>query len=501
MDHTTTAPPHTTPTSVEVDAHAARVSALGAEIAQLASDLFAGESHFLGLIAEFDELGGWADGHTRSCAHWLNWKLGIAMPAARERVRVARRLRELHLVAEAFGAGRLSYSKVRAVTRVATPATEETLLGFALFATASQLERICRTWRMVAAQSAPDAADAQQQRRDLSLRLEEDGSLRIDGRLPADVGAVVTRALAAAMDVQFRADGPSEEEAGRRRADALGAIAESFLAAGPTGASAADTWQLVVHADADVLAAAADGQPYVEDDDCGDGRETPSPDEEVPGDPLGSPPLAQVHDGPTIPDPVLRRIACDATLVGMATDTDRGPIGVGRATRVVPGWLRRALYRRDPGCMFPGCPNTIWTDAHHIWHWVDGGETVLDLLIRLCRGHHTHVHAAGIGIAQAITDRSFTFHHPDGRPIQPAPSLPGVSADPLPQGTGINLWQGDPARLDPIMNALVHADTAADQDPNVSAETCGTLNSETAELWRPLSCGGGTADGSVRLLT
>ncbi|CAN5398075.1 hypothetical protein BH23ACT9_BH23ACT9_15710 [soil metagenome] len=228
----------------------------------------------------------------------------------------------------------------------------------------------------------------------------------------------------------------------------------------------------MVHADAEVLAAAADGQSHVERYEYDDGSDTPLPAEEVAGDPLGPPPLAQVQDGPTLPDPVLRRIACDATLVGMAVDADGAPVGVGRKTRVVPGWLRRALYRRDPGCMFPGCPNTLWTDAHHVWHWADGGETVLGLLIRLCRGHHSHVHAAGIGIAQSIIDRSWTFHSSDGTQIHPAPALPGASTDPLPKGAGLNLWQGDPARLDPIMEALVQADSPSPAEPqDVSAET------------------------------
>ena len=127
------------PVSEEVAAHEARVERLVDELTGLFSTLSAGEARFVALVGEFDELGGWADGQTRTCAHWLNWKLGIAMPAARERVRVARALRELPLLAGAFGEGRLSYSKVRAVTRVATQATEETLLGFALYATAAQL--------------------------------------------------------------------------------------------------------------------------------------------------------------------------------------------------------------------------------------------------------------------------------------------------------------------------------------------------------------------------
>lgn len=437
-------------TKDEVPADELTTARLADELTTLACNLFAGEARFVQLIGEFDRLGGWADGTTRSCAHWLNWRLGIAMPAARERVRVARRLPELPAIADAFAEGRLSYSKVRALTRVATEATEDTLLGFALFATAAQLERICSTWRRVQAQSEPDAADAQRASQDLSLMLDEDGSLVIQGRLPIDVGVVFVQALAAAAESEFRRDGPAEAEqtAGSRRVDALRAIAESFLAAGPTGSSSADHWQMVVHANADDLAAASDGQPAdvrndgdYNDGDYDDGCNTSVP--AAPVDPYGRPPLGQVEGGPTIPNPVLLRLACDATLQGMAAGPDGTPVGIGRRSRAIPGWLRRLLYERDPACQFPGCANWRWTDGHHIIHWVKGGPTDLDNLIRLCRTHHTTVHDQSIAIATSIAERTWTFHRQDGTLIKANQNLPGGRPAALPKGSQVSQWEGD----------------------------------------------------------
>src|SRR4051812_32534830 len=94
---------------------------LEAQITELAGHLNAANHRWLVLIAEFDRRQGWSDGVTHSCAHWLSWKCGIELCAAREKVRVARALETLPMISVAMGRGELSYSKVRAVTRVATP--------------------------------------------------------------------------------------------------------------------------------------------------------------------------------------------------------------------------------------------------------------------------------------------------------------------------------------------------------------------------------------------
>src|SRR4051795_11530153 len=104
---------------------------------------------WLRLIAEFDERGGWHGVGMPSCAPWLAWQCGLDPGAAREHVRVARAVRGLPRIEAAFGAGRLSYSKVRALTRIAAADCEAALLEFALSATASQTERFCREWRRI----------------------------------------------------------------------------------------------------------------------------------------------------------------------------------------------------------------------------------------------------------------------------------------------------------------------------------------------------------------
>ena len=121
------------------------------EITELASHIHAATCRWLGLVAEFDRREGWADWGCRSCAHWVSWRCGIAPVAAREHVRVARRLESLPLVRSAFGEGRLSYSKVRALTRVEEVEREEDLLSLAEHATAAQLERLVRAYRGVVA--------------------------------------------------------------------------------------------------------------------------------------------------------------------------------------------------------------------------------------------------------------------------------------------------------------------------------------------------------------
>src|SRR5712692_10128743 len=126
----------------------AELDHLGDEIAELSANLDAATARLLELIREFDARGGWNHGF-RSCAHWLNWRVGMQLGAAREHVRVARALGLLPRLADALARGELSYSKVRALTRVATPETEEQLLAVGKAGTACHVERIVRGWRRV----------------------------------------------------------------------------------------------------------------------------------------------------------------------------------------------------------------------------------------------------------------------------------------------------------------------------------------------------------------
>src|SRR5256712_1976617 len=132
---------------------------LGDEIAELSAHLDAATGRLLDLIREFDARGGWNTGFS-SCAAWLSWRVGLAPGAAREHVRVARALGTLPLLAQALARGELSYAKVRALTRVATPETEERLLAVGRAGTAEHVERILRAGRRVEpdAQGPPHAA-------------------------------------------------------------------------------------------------------------------------------------------------------------------------------------------------------------------------------------------------------------------------------------------------------------------------------------------------------
>src|SRR5438034_3963361 len=175
---------------------------LGDEIALLSAHLDAATARLLDLIREFDARGGWNSGF-RSCAAWLSWRVGLDLGAARERVRVARALGTLPLLAQALARGELSYAKVR-LTRVATPETEARLLGVGRAGTAAHVERIVRGWRCVDRRA--EAREAAQRHTSRALRVyqDEDGMVVVRGRLEPEVGALLLQALAAARESLYQ---------------------------------------------------------------------------------------------------------------------------------------------------------------------------------------------------------------------------------------------------------------------------------------------------------
>ena len=181
------------------DGTAARpLEVLEREITTLASQIHAATCRWLELVAEYDAREGWAQWGCRSCAHWVSWQCGIAPGPAREHVRVARRLGELPLIRAAFAEGELSFSKVRALTRVEKVEREADLLDLARHATASQLERLLRAYRGVVA--AEQAARGGRAERWLAIDHDDDGSVLVRGRFPAEEGALIVAALQAAQD-------------------------------------------------------------------------------------------------------------------------------------------------------------------------------------------------------------------------------------------------------------------------------------------------------------
>ena len=308
-----------------------------------------------------------------SCAQWLSWKCQMSSGTAREHVRVARALRDLPVIRARFAAGRLSYAKVRALTRIAAPATESGAGRAGQPMTANQLERFARAHRQV---TQADDADARVRRR-LVWRFEEDGSLSGTFRLPPLAGAVLLKALRAACAELAAgaaapragvsaetpagseapgADGPPAASAAAVRtssdlADGLVAIAESFLAAKIAGADDPEVYQVVVHAGAGMLAG-----PAAPAADPGVSAETPPPPApvRVPGDPA-DPARCHVEDGPAISVPTAQMIACTAALSWMTHGDAGAVLALGRRRRRPSSAIRRAARERDHGrCRYPG---------------------------------------------------------------------------------------------------------------------------------------------------
>src|ERR1700733_9972039 len=173
---------------------------LEAQITELAGHLNAANYRWLTLIGEFDRRQGWADGRLGSCAHWLNFKCGLNLGAAREKVRVAQALSGLPKIAASMGRGELSYSKVRALSRVACAATEESLLMIALHGTAHHVERLVQGYRRAQEAQALTREAQQHAERGVSYGYAEDGSLILKARLPAPAGALLIQALEAALE-------------------------------------------------------------------------------------------------------------------------------------------------------------------------------------------------------------------------------------------------------------------------------------------------------------
>jgi len=169
-----------------------RAEALEAEITELCAHINAASYRLLQLVAALDDEGPWGVWGLTSCAHWLNWRCGIGMNAAREKVRVAHALKQLPLISASFASGELSFSKVRAVTRIADSENEKELLDLARYATAAQVEKLVRAYRSVERQVEREHATKQHASRELNYYYDDDdGSLVIRARLPADEGAVV----------------------------------------------------------------------------------------------------------------------------------------------------------------------------------------------------------------------------------------------------------------------------------------------------------------------
>ncbi|MYI23290.1 MAG: DUF222 domain-containing protein, partial [Gammaproteobacteria bacterium] len=373
--------------------------------------------------------------------------------------------------------------KVRALTRVATPESEAKLLEFARAGSAANLERKVRMWKKLSRDEELTAEQARHRSRAFSLFVDGDGMYVVKGRLEPEVGAVLMRAVEAASDALFRDEGgandarpaakardPRIEKADprpapkQRRADAVGLLAERALAAGFGGGESRDSrrdsdalatesrsgepagdpvepglqtrpraesgtraerYQVMVHCDAATLA--AEGEPGRSD-----------------------------LDGIRVSAETSRRMACDAAVVAMVHAKDGSMLSVGRRTRTIPPHIRRALEERDRGCRFPGC-GCRFTEAHHVKHWADGGETSLGNTVLLCRRHHRAVHEGQVKVSVA-TDGTVLFFTRSGKMLADAPRQVWRDLAPVPP-----VHPGAPSRGETVVlsnGAALYRDSA-----------------------------------------
>ena len=370
---------------------------LEARIASFAASANAAQYRLLEAIGEFDALDGWCAAGCSSYAEWLSYRIGMTLGPARERVRVARALRELPSISAEMKSGQLSWCKVRAITRVATPESDEEWVDLARLSTGRQLEQMTRLYGREKA-DADGEKTGEDRSRDTWLRHHvDDGMMVLQVRVEPEEGERILTALRAARDT-LREEGEENVPAGTppTMLDGLEAVAESFLAHG-LGARCGGERNMVLlrTSEAQLTGEASIG--------------------------------GRIEGGPVVPPETAQRLSCDASVVEFTEhDHQTGVLDIGRRTRSIPPAIRRALTIRDGGCRFPGCNNTRYVDAHHIQHWAHGGETKLENLALLCHRHHKLVHEGGYSI-----HADFSFWNPEGRQLpEAAPPLPAAIAPP-----------------------------------------------------------------------
>ena len=471
--------------------------ALADRITLLAGQINAANHRLLKLIYEFDRRKGWSGGGTlRSCAHWLNWKCGIALVAAREKVRVAHCLENLPQIDAAFATGEISYSKVRAMTRVATPENEDYLLYIARQGTASHLEQVVKKYRKVCRKKDEVVEQAQENKRELVYYQDDDGMWIIHAKLPPEAGSLVVKTLeAVALPEQQQAQKQLQSEAdegksaendsaessspgdtntpvdrfqqllSHTRADALVAISEHFLASSGNGGEfrglkGSERCQVVLHVDIHTLRE--------------NSKRTNCAHEHC-----------HLDEKPWLTPDTARKLACDASLVTVLEDEHGEVLNVGRRSRTVPAHIGRALKERDKTCRFPGCCESRYVDAHHVEHWADGGETSLGNLVTLCRCHHRQLHggAFSITVDSRGSESRFVFSTPSGQRIETSyyPQFPNDSAESsaralralapaVDKRTAITGWRGESCDYGMAVEGLLWRDRGSSETRNFGSD-------------------------------
>ena len=325
------------------------------------------ELEFARRLRPFDAHRAWAGTGCSSTVAWLVRACKLSQGAAAQQVNVARHLPDLPLTEQSAHGGTISFHHAAVITRCAEQIgtepvrnAEPILVEAATKVDPRSLNFVTRRLRYCV---DPDGALAESEEgfvhRHFQLSETLDGLFHVEGLLDPEGGAM----LRTAIDALDQRPPNDDRTATQRRADALVELARRQLQNGNLPTVAGERPRLSITASEATLRGER-------------------------GCPAGELRWA----GPVVADTV-RRIACDSSASRIVVGSHGEPLDVGRATRTVPSALRRALVVRDGGCRFPGCDRPPeWTDAHHLQHWANGGETKLSNLVLLCRRHHRVVH-------------------------------------------------------------------------------------------------------------
>lgn len=412
---------------------------LEADIWQGAANLTAAEHDWLLAVAEFDRRRGWERWATASCAHWLSWQVGLDLRAAREKVRVAHALVAFPVIAGAMADGSLSYSKVRAITRIATDATQEGLVEIALNGTTNQVERLVSAHRR-AAPHPDDREAAQWAQRGMWHEVQPDGSVTITLRLPPEQATSFLSSVELfAPPSEVLADGTRDSRAARRADGAVGMAAAAHAADAEGRSTSATRYLVTLHADIGSIGGAD------HDGDCADG---------------GCCEIEGYGDACELPIGIAvgtaRRLLCDAD-VQIVVSHNGKLVSISDRSSLVTGKLRRLVLERDRCCQFPGCGRRAGVDVHHLQHRAKKGTNDLANLTVLCRFHHHRLHEQGWR-AQRIGER-LEFIRPDGtvvtdRQTAAAGSAATVHAKGRTADDSRSRWEGDRLDLGRAFEAL-----------------------------------------------
>jgi hypothetical protein len=434
-----------------------QLDGLADKIAEISVRIDVAKHLLLAHLRTFDAHDGWGGMGFISTAAWLSWRIGLGSGAAREHVRVARALGELRLVDAAFAAGKLSFAKVRAITRVAKPETEQDFVDIAMHATASQIEKLSAAYRRVRVDPSEPTTDL---RRFVRRAETRSGMVRIEMQLPPEQANVVWEAMSAALDSGRRdrktdvsaetparadssvsAETPASGETRRdidpivlqaERADAVVSVALSYLQHDPR--TLGSGYELVVMTTRDQL-------------------------EQGPGGVGGF-----LRDGTPVPLHIARMLACDCTRVDVETAESGEILDVGRARRTIPSAIGRALWLRDGGCRAPGCGRKHHLHAHHIEAWAVGGKTSTANLVLLCPSHHTLVHEGQLFVT--VNGGKLEFQNAHGLNMHLAPDRGAdleeldrwlATTEPGIDYAGTPLWDGSRLDLHYAVSSLLAA--------------------------------------------